>query len=367
MAAPNYSPKGGYGTTYTDRGSGQTYIFNQSGWSPISSGSNQNQSRGSVLGASIGPNYSTNTSLLQAPQVPQASPATDTTGQDIQSAFNPIRDQINSGYNDYFNQLNDISRDLSNQRNSQEQIVQNQYQQGVNTLDDQFRTGQRDLQTTRQRVESNQAKNLSDLSESLRNQFLTGQNVLGAQGAGDSSAVNQYSYALTKMGNKNRGDITAQTAQIQNDINDREFKLKSSYDTEIRNLSLERDNQIQGIAQWLSEQQNAIRQARATGELSRSQDIQRASENALQTAMQAVSQIRAESQNKRAALEQWAINQSQNIAQLKSNMSGVASYSPDLPAFQGINGTPQNQQQQATNLFGYGNREDRQNRPLFLA
>jgi len=83
------------------------------------------------------------------------------------------------------------------------------------------------FENQRGEVEKNQVKTLRDLSENVRNSFMAGNVYLGARGAGDSSASNQYAYALTKMGSKQRADIMNNTSGIMGDIDNREFKLKS--------------------------------------------------------------------------------------------------------------------------------------------
>jgi len=105
-----------------------------------------------------------------------------------------------AGYNDYYKQLDQQLSSLGGQRAGQEQIAQNTYQQGLNTATGQYTQGQQNLDTSRQ-------KTLRDLSSNLAQSWQQGNIALGTRGASDSSAANQYSYALTKMGNRNRGDI----------------------------------------------------------------------------------------------------------------------------------------------------------------
>ena len=50
--------------------------------------------------------------------------------------------------------------------------------------------------------------------------------MLGARGAGDSSAANQYSYALNRLGSKERGNVMNTTAQSQQEIENQKSKTK---------------------------------------------------------------------------------------------------------------------------------------------
>lgn len=308
-----------------------------------------------------GGSYPVNTSITSP--TPTPSP----TGQPTPNPFDALKGEISSGYDQYFNNLNSLLGGLDGQRQGLEQIANNQYQQGFNTLTGQYNTGVNDLNATRRTTEANQAKNLKSLAESMRNQFLSGSVMLGAKGAGDSSAANQYAYALTKMGNQQRGDVVGQTAEIQNQINDREFKLKQTYDTETQNLALERDSKIGEIAQWFSDAQNSIRSQIADGSLRKAQDIANVSKDALNTALNMYQQTVSMFQNKQSALESWAMSNSQTINQLKQNMASVANYTPTLPAFQGMNGLPNVTSGNQTGLFsGFGGSQtDETNKPLF--
>lgn len=248
-----------------------------------------------------------------------------------------MRGNIENVYGNYARELDAIMGGLDPQAEAQRGIVQNQYQQGVNTLTSQKDIGMSDLGRQREITETTQNKTMKDLAEAMRNQFMSGQVMLGAKGAGDSSAVDQYSYALTKLGNKQRGDVAREYAGIQNEINDREFKLKNIYDTEINNIALERDSKLGQISQWFAEQQNQIRQLIAEGGLRKGQDLNALAMNAYNQAINAANQINAEAYNRRSMLEQWAMNNSANIRQLKQNMAAISGYQANPPAFQGLN------------------------------
>lgn len=251
------------------------------------------------------------------------------------------REAIESGYSAYFAELDTmLNEGLPAQKTAQEGIVSSQYQQGVGELGEQREEGLGMLGKERERTQTGQARNLKDISANLRNAFMAGNVFLGARGAGDSSAANMYSYALTKLGSKQRGDIMTKTADIMSEIGDREARLQNIYTSEVNKLSSERDQKILSISSWFAEQLNAIRQAKATGEISKGQDLASLSQNLLNIAIQKLNAAQQEASNRRAALEQWAMNNSQTIQQLRANMQGIQSYSPNLPQSQPIVGQP---------------------------
>ena len=236
------------------------------------------------------------------------------------------RGLINSGWDQYTSQLTDmLNTGIPGQRTAQEQLAQNTYDTGVNTLGTQKESSTRQLQ-------DQQASNLKDLADNVRNLFTAGNIYLGARGAGDSSAANQYSYAIAKMGSKARGDIQSQVSSRLNQIGD-------IYNTEINRLDSEKNAQLANIANWFNESQNQIRGMIGQAGLGRAQDLQALATNVYNQAIQAMQQVQAQQAQRRNVLESWAASNSSNARELAANLQSVGS---SLPQFQGISTqTPQ--------------------------
>lgn len=257
-------------------------------------------------------------------------------------SFDPyaqVRNDINSGYNSYFSQLDSIlNNDLPSQYGNQNQIISNSYNQAVNDLGTQNTIGQNELQGQRTEIIGQQKKSLKDVAENVRNMFTTGQVMLGTRGAGDSSAANQYSYALTKLGTKARTNVLNQSNMSLDQVRQREFRLGETYRSELSRLQTERDNSMLEIAQWLAGEQSKLRQMRANGELSRSTDLANLSKSLLDQALSALQTTNTAILNRKGQLETWAMNQSTNIAELKKNLAGISTYTApqiNTPVFGG--------------------------------
>lgn len=251
------------------------------------------------------------------------------------------RRDIESGYSDYLSQLDMmLNQGLPSQRASQEELARLQYTGGVEALQPQLQAGQTLLTRQRERAETSQAKNLRDLAANLRNAMMAGNVFLGARGAGDSSASNMYSYALSKLSSQQRGNIMGQTADIMREIGDREVNLNNIYNAEINRLANERDQKIAQIATWFDEQQNALRQAKGQVGVARGQDLANLSQNLLNTALQQLAFVQQEASNRRTALEQWALSNADSIQEAKANLQGVSAFQPTLPQAQKIVGQP---------------------------
>jgi len=255
---------------------------------------------------------------------------------------------IESGYSGYFNQLDTVlNQGLPAQKTAQEGIVQGQYQTGLTDITGQQTAGTADLATQKRLVQEQQVKSLKDISGNIRNQMLAGNVYLGARGAGDSSAANQYAYALTKLGSQARGNVMGQTSSIMNDIADREFKLNNIFNTESNKLKSDYDTKINSVAQWYADAQNQIRQMQAQGAISKGKDLAAISQQMLSYAMQQLQTVQAAFTNQQSALQSWAMTRAQDITQLKQNMAAItANYNPQINAPGAIN--------VAGNMFGGG-------------
>jgi len=279
----------------------------------------------------------------------QASGGAGPAQQTQQQPSGPDMSALNAGYDAYTQQLNDmLNTGLPGQRAGQEQITNASYNQGVNQLGTQRTQSQ-------QSVEQSKAANLKDLAGNVKNLFTAGNINLGARGAGDSSAANQYSYAVTKMGTKARGDINTQATDRLNQIND-------IFNSEISRLETEKNTRMGQIADWFNGAQNQIRQQIGATGLARGKDVQQLAQQAYNVALQAMQQLQTEQANRRSTLETWAMNNAKDVQTLVANMQQAS----QLPAFGGIqSGMPQQDQMQSGVIpVGYGT-NDGQKRDIF--
>jgi len=282
---------------------------------------------------------------------------------EIDAANEQLRGDISSGWDNYINGLDDQLDGLSGQRSAQEGIVGSQYQQGVNTLGLQKEQGVQSLAQNRTAAEQNQAANLRDISGNIRNAFMAGNVYLGSRGAGDSSAANQYSYALNKMGTQQRSDVMNNTANILAEVNARETNLNNIYNTEINNLEQEKNAQTQEIAAWFFDAQNQIAQMKSQGQLSKSQDLASISRTLLDNAIAKVNQLNTYALNKRQMLDQWALTNGDKITAAKTSLQSEAQYNPQLPQATNLFGNPQVSSGTQTSFYGGGGLFDNERDP----
>lgn len=229
----------------------------------------------------------------KAPAIQPTAPQNYTVPQDIGTPnqggdpYAGLRNDIGASWDEYLGSLGGMNGYLNDSRAAQEGIANSQYEQGVNMANTQ------------------KAASLRDIANTTRNAFQAGNNYLGSLGAGDSSAANQYSFAINQQANKQTGDLNA------------------FVDSQMQNLKSTHDQQIQAIASWFAGKQQELQQMVAQGKLSKGQDMANLSKGILDQAIQATNALKANSQNQYNALVNWAANNSQNMSQLRSNIAQI--------------------------------------------
>lgn len=218
-----------------------------------------------------------------------------------------IADQLQSGYNDYYSQLDQMLAGLTGQQTNLQNVAQEQTNQQMSNLDLQRTQG---VDTLNQY----QNKSLKNIGETIASGMRAGNNLLGSMGAGDSSAANQYAYALAKEGSKQRGGVMA-------DVSARLGGLQQVYNTAKNNLVSGLNQRINEIAQWFSEQQNSIRGMKATA-------AKQYSDQALQIALGQLQTAQQDVMNQRNALDTWVANNATSIQQATQLMQQNAQNLP---------------------------------------
>lgn len=272
---------------------------------------------GQVMGASIsGGSFQPQGMQSGQPQQPQQ--------QQQESYQDQARNRIGGMWDNYMGQLNNmLGQDLPQYQNS---LTQNANQSA------ELATQQAGTQkgSSERQVNEQQKSSLKDLSGNMRNLFQAGNIYLGSRGASDSSAANQYAFALTKEGSKARAGILAEA-------NSRINNIKDIYDTEVNRIQTDLTGRLGEISDWFYSAQQNLKGSLASAGLNKEKDLQSLSENLYNQAVGYLSQIQQEASGKKQALEQWAINNSKSTQELIANLKQVEQMTP----FQGMqNGMP---------------------------
>jgi hypothetical protein len=252
-----------------------------------------------------------------------------------------IRNQLSSSWDSYFRSLDDQYNALPGKEQDMQGIARNSYDQSVRDIGFEQENNQALLDKQYRKNEENQVRSLQDIADNIRNLYRSGNIYLGSRGAGDSSAANQYSYAVTKLGSKQRGDVLNQTRSIQNDIADREAQLGRTVMSEKAKIKTDFDNKVLEISTWLKDAQEQVKQARANGELQKGQSLAQLSQDIYNQATNRLLQLENNATERTNALVSWATSNSANINQLKANLKEVSNITATNPTFSQLSGSPQ--------------------------
>ena len=301
--------------------------------------------------------------LMTARGVGSSGPTPEQIGQER------IRGELSSAWDNYFSNLDQQFNGLEGQAGNMNQIVDNNYNQGLSDINTEKANNLGDLATSSRKNEENQVKSLADIADNIRNLFRSGNIYLGARGAGDSSAANQYSYATAKLGSKQRGSVLEQTRSIENDIEDRKAKLNNLVTQEMGKIKTERDNNVLQTAQWLSSAQNELRQMRANGELQKGQSLAQLSQNLLDQARERLMAEDTRAKNRQDALQTWAMNNATTISQLKNNLSSIGQMNVASPTYDKLSGSPtiDSQGNMNTSFYGGAGSTTKEEKPSFFS
>ena len=90
--------------------------------------------------------------------------------------------------------------------------------------------------------------------------------------------------------------------------------------------------------------------------------------NLIRQAITAANRVQDEFANRRSMLDQWAMQRSENINQLRNNMRGITDIAYNQPRFTGLSGTPTTDARGNIRVSGYGGSTDEADRfrtPLY--
>lgn len=257
---------------------------------------------------------------------------------------NPSMDTgaFDNAWSGYLQSLDQQLGGLEQQKSSQLATAQGTRDTGLANLQSQYTTNEG-------QIKDQQTKTLNDLTTALQGYWQQGNAMLGTRGASDSSASPMYSYALAKLGSKQRGDVMADySSRLQN--------LKSVYDQNKNNLENDYNTQVNQIGQWFAEAQNAIRGMQGQAAQQKGQQI-------LDYGMQLLGQQQQQYQQQKSLLDQWVANKSTTLQQL---MAGMNQNAQNMPGYQNIFGNLQGGTSQSTQMPGYGNMfAQEESKPLF--
>lgn len=237
-------------------------IFNYPGASPV-----QNTAQVGIPGTQPAPASFVNravTTTATGPTQAQINAANAAAAQQAQAARDAQTGRaISAGYDQVIGTYDAQFNDIPNQVAAQKGIVDSQYDTQRGSVESAYGRGVANLDYARGDLENKTGRSIRDLSRSIRQSFDSYSTMLGANGAGDSSATGQLSYALQKAEAQNRSDIYQNQGDQLGQIALKQGDLDATHMDQLKQIDAWKAQQVISIGQQFKAQQMQIDSARA--------------------------------------------------------------------------------------------------------
>lgn len=255
-----------------------------------------------------------------------------------QAAINAARNAFSNAYNPLFSQLDSMAGLIPGYQQQREQGVQNMYGSQVGEIQGSRDSAMAGLDVSKQQVAQRQANSVRDLQENLRNMLQAGNIQLGVGGAGDSSAKDMLSFALSKAAARSGADISNQAQAMYTDIDMQGNQIKATYDDNLAKLATWRDNNLSEVTKWAQEMLMNIESQKATAKGQQAAALAANETNIINNALSRLQQIDDQVSSWNKGIQEWALNRMAQIDDAKAKISGYGKYTPGQITAQELQG-----------------------------
>lgn len=255
-----------------------------------------------------------------------------------QAAINAARGAFNNAYAPLFAQLDAMAGLIPQQQQQREQGIQNMYGSQVGEIQGARDSAMAGLDVSKQQVAQRQAKSVRDLQENMRNLLQAGNIQLGVGGAGDSSAKDMLSFALSKAAGRSGADISNQAQAMYTDIDMLGNQIKATYDDNLAKLATWRDTNLSEVTKWAQEMLMNIESQKATAKGQQAAALAANETNIINNALSRLQQIDDQVSSWNKGIQEWALNRMAQIDDAKAKISGYGKYTPGQITAQELQG-----------------------------
>ena len=255
-----------------------------------------------------------------------------------QAAINAARNAFSNAYNPLFAQLDSMAGLIPQQQRQREGNIQNMYTSQVGEIQGSRDSAMAGLDVSKQQVAQRQANSVRDLQENLRNMLQASNIQLGVGGAGDSSAKDMLSFALSKAAARSGADISNQAQAMYTDIDMQGNQIKATYDDNLAKLATWRDNNLSEVIKWAQEMLMNIESQKATAKGQQAAALSANETNIINNALSRLQQIDDQVSSWNKGIQEWALNRMAQIDDAKAKISGYGKYTPGQITAQELQG-----------------------------
>lgn len=240
-----------------------------------------------------------------------------------------IRGDIESGYGQYASGLQGLQSTYETSRDEALSSAGKTYDQIFGGLSDQRTANLEKLQAGKQEVNARTASSIKDLQNNLQNVLRGATMQFGAMGAGDTSATRtMLPYAYTKLAGAQEGNIRGQgndqLFQIDQEQRDTELNFTNMW----RQTEVDKETNLQGIRDYYGEAIRNVQSEMARAPLAKQQALAQLNQSLFSEALQNLRQLESEDRQQKENLRSWATSRMSELNNLKLELAGSASFSP---------------------------------------
>lgn len=305
---------------------------------------NASQSGGSILGANTSNTVTRSEALNRGWDVnnlPGGYSLDDSEARAAASAREAqVRGTINDGFGSILGRLDQMAGLLPQQEQQDISTLESQYNTQRAARQSDYQSSVDKLGTYRKDVETRKKATMDELANNMRNMLKAGNTMLGAYGAGDSSAVGMYNYALAKQADQRAGAVQKQANDQYSELDRKALDVKSAFDQSIGDLDTWKATSIDQIRQSTRARLDQINQAKIGADQSRLQALSSLETGLLNQAVQSLAQIDSEHRNYARQIQQWQMDRIAQLQNYKMQLGQAGNFSPaqmTYDAMQGLN------------------------------
>lgn len=240
-----------------------------------------------------------------------------------------LRSQIESGFNDIFSQLDKMAGLIPQQEQQAEQFVQQSFGNALSGLEKEKEANLQRLGTYKEDIQREAKQRSQEIANNIRNLLYSSQNIVGALGAGASSAANvMLPYALSKQAAKAGSQVASQAVAQLGELHRKELDIGNTFMQAKTQLEQDKISKLSALKQQYEDLKRRIDEAKLTAKGQRLQALINLDQSLYNQAAQKAAQIEAEARQKQNAIEEWARNRLAQLDNVKLQLSRTAQFSP---------------------------------------
>jgi len=246
-----------------------------------------------------------------------------------QLALQRAKEGYQKQYEPIFNYLDQLAGNLPQWRQEREGTIDNLYQSQLGELETARGGSMSNLEAQRGNVQTQQARNVRELSSNLTNMLKAGNVYLGTMGASDSSASPMYAAAMGRAANQGRTDIMRQAQDRYSQIDQAAQQVQNTFQEQKAQLETWKANEVGKLVDWYQTKLQEVQSAKANASAEKQAALNATEQSIIQDSINYLRQLDAQAQQWNNAMQEWAINRMAQLDDAKIQLGQYGNFRPE--------------------------------------